>query len=609
MTDQQQPPEAGATIEDLASRPEYRPAPAPVPNELRDPAAVGGTPAGRSGIALRWILAVVGIIVVIAGSAIIVSLAGGRPASSVALGYMPTSIISYSELRFDLPGDQRQKLASFLHTGKFPGFADQAAIQPKVEDLYDRFVRWVSKDAQSYSTDIQPWFGGQVAIGQGLPSGRSVLGVSAAGSQDVLFVATVTDRAKAIDWLVRTGESATINRSTYNGADLFAAAAGSEDAFAIAITDKVLLGGNLTAVKAAVDTNGAGKLGEDADVKAALATVDRDYVLLTVGRTRAAMESLAKMLTGQAGVNLEESRIDDTLLALVPTWAASSARFEDDALVFTSASPAWSIDPKAKNEPSDLLGHVPANAILYYDSHDVGPTISAYVAKFRALPELKSAFDQMDQSLSILGGLDALVGWWGDTAVAIAPGPNGTIGGGLLIKPRDAAAADRLVTVLRGFVSLGGAQAGLKLRDEDHNGTKITIVDFSQVPGSGAASMPPGYKAEIAWSSSADLVVVGYGRDFVASVLDAKPGASLADDARFKTLLGRVGSENITASFVDLAAIRTLIEPLAQADATADEWAFYTKEIQPYLSPFDAVVQATRTDGSTDRGSSVMTVR
>jgi len=612
MTDQR-PPDDGATIEDLATRPDYRPTPESVPNELRDPAAPTGASSaatGRRGIALRWIVAVAGIIVVLAGSAIIVSLAAGRPANSAGLGYMPASVVSYTELRFDLPGDQRQKLASFLHTGKFPGFADQAAIEPKVEDLYDRLVRALSKDAQSYTADIQPWFGGQIAVGQGVPSGMGpLLGRTMAGSQDVLLVATITDRGKTVDWLMRTGENARLNRSTYGSADLFAPASVGDVSFGIAVTDKVLIGGNLSAVKAAVDSNGAGKLGDDPDIKAALGAIDRDYVVLSVAKTRASMEALAKSMTAGGRVNLDESQIDDTLLALVPAWSATSARFEDDALTFAAASPAWNVDPKVRNEPSDLLGHVPSNAVLYVDSHDVGPTITSLVAKFRALPETKPAFDQMDQSLSILGGLDAVVGWWGDTAVALAPGPNDTIGGGLLIKPRDAAAADRLVTVLKGFVSLGGRGAGVTLRDEDHNGTPMTVLDFSGTLGSGASSLPPGYKAEIAWSSTADLVVVGYGPDFVASVLDAKPGASLADDPRFKALLARVGDQNISASFVDVAAIRKLIEPLAQADATADEWAFYTKEIQPFLSPLDAVVQATRTDGSIDRASSILTVR
>src|SRR6188472_3272811 len=78
---------------------------------------------------------------------------------------------------------------------------------------------------------------------------------------------------------------------------------------------------------------------------------------------------------------------------------------------------------------------------------------------------------------------------------------------------------------------------------------------------------------------------------------------SSADDPRFKGLLGRVGPENIGASFLDLAAVRGLIEPIAQQALPADKWAYYTKEIQPYLKPLDALISAIRKDGGLDRGS------
>jgi hypothetical protein len=102
--------------------------------------------------------------------------------------------------------------------------------------------------------------------------------------------------------------------------------------------------------------------------------------------------------------------------------------------------------------------------------------------------------------------------------------------------------------------------------------------------------------------------VVGYGRDFVAAVLDAGPGSSLADDARFKSLLQRVGSENISLSYVDIAGIRGLIEPLVKQQMTPAKWAEYQAEYRPYLEHFDALIGAVHKDGSVDSGSSQLTV-
>jgi hypothetical protein len=400
-----------------------------------------------------------------------------------------------------------------------------------------------------------------------------------------------------------------LNRATYNGADLFTPADQSAmiDA-AVAVTDKVMLAGSVSAVKAAVDSNGNGSLAQDPDMKAALATIDRDYVALTAMRLRPYLDGLKQLVAEASPGMLDQTTLDETVISMVPGWQASALRFENDSLVSAATAPAGKIGYDSSNRASGVVGHVPAKAIVYMDVHDVGPALSAILAKFRALPETKPAFDQVDQALSVVGGFDAAFGWMGDTAFVVAPNGDGTIGGGLIVKPRDAAAAERLFTTIGGFVSLGGHDLGVTIRTEDHAGTKISIVDFSGMAGGTPLGLPAGYKPEIAWATNADVTVVGYGRDFVASVLDAGPGNSLADDARFKALLNRVGAENISESFVDVTAIRSLIEPIAKSMVPADGWTYYESDIKPYLAPFDALIEASRKDGQLDRSSGLVTV-
>jgi hypothetical protein len=583
----------------------FEPAPSLPPTHVA-PVGDGGTfgaanEASRGRSRLRWGLALVGVLIVAAASFAIVSLVGGRPATSAAMGYMPANTIMYSEIRLDLPGDQRQKLASFL--AAFPGFKDQSAIEPKIDDLFDRLVRAASHDKQTWTADIKPWFGGQAAVGISIPDTIAGTITAMSSADNSLVIVTVTDRAKAIAWLNKTAENAATDHSTYGGADLFEA---HDGAVAFAINDKVMIGGSSVAVKAAIDSNGASAFGQNADVKAALATVDKDFVMLSVIRTRAYADAAVKLMAiTQPGV-LDNTQIDETVLAMIPAWQVSTARFENDSVVASSAGPAWAIGYDAKNRPSDVLAHVPAKTLFYADIHDAGSALSAILAKFRALPETKSAFAQFDQVVNVLGGSDAAFGWWGDTAVVVSSLADG-IGGGLVIHPRDAAAADRLLTTLAGFVALGGGSSGMAIRTEDHNGTKITIIDLSGMPGVSTAGLPAGYKPEFAWATNADVTVVGYGSNFVAAVLDAGPGNSLGDDARFKALLGRVGADNIGVAFLDVAAIRALLEPIAQAQVPADKWTKYTTEIQPYLEPLDAVISAIRKDGATDRGTGAFT--
>ena len=605
---------APAPTTDTSPTTPYEPADSLPATRVGHVAADGTTsslPPARGRSSTRWILALLGVLIVAAGTALIVSLAGGRPSQSVALGYMPATTYTYAEFRFDLPGDQRQKLAGFL--ANFPGFKDQTQVDVKLTDVLDRIVRAASKDKQTWSADIKPWFGGQVAVGMGLPPAGSMLGggmtqgMGATGLESGLFAVSITDRAKASAWIAAL-DTTHIRRGTHGNADYFDTADRPE-MFAVAVTDKLILAGSAANVKAAVDSNGNTAFAQDAEVKAALATVDKDYVMLSVVRTKAYLTEAVKAAASIQPGMLEGTQMDETLLAMLPAWQIQTARFESDALVASSTGGAYQIGYETTNRASGLVGHVPAKTIVYLDYHDVGPALKALSEKFRALPEAKPAFEQIDRALSLLGGFDAAFGWWGDTAVVVSSLADGTIGGGLVIKPRDAAAADRLLTVLNGSLAFAGGSAGVVTRTEDHNGTKVTIADLSGANGMNPAGLPVGYKAEVAWATNADITVIGYGATFVKEVLDAGPGASLGDDARFKGLLNRVGAENISLAFVDVAGIRGLIEPLLTLALPAEQMQAYNTEIKPYLEHLDAMIGANRKDGALDRGSSLITVR
>jgi uncharacterized protein DUF3352 len=564
----------------------------------------------RSPVGLRWGLALAGIVIVLAASALIVSLASGRPSQSIALGYMPANISQYSEVRMDLPGDQRQKLAGFL--ANFPGFKDQAQVEPKVNEALDKLVRAVSSDKQTYTTDILPWFAGQLAVGSGLPGGSSVaaanpLSPGLEGVSSTLIVVSIKDQAKAEAWLTSVGGSGLV-KASYNGADVWTTSNAGPLAIATAVTDKVLIVGSVTDVHAAIDTKGQGTLANDPDFKAALGQVDRDYAVLSVIRMRPIIDNLVKTLSTLRPGLLSGTQIDETLIAMIPAWQMSLGRFENDAFVTTGAYPSYAIGYDTPNRRSSLLDHVPPKTIAWVEYHDVGPALKAFLDKFRALPETKGPFAQFDQAMSILGGFDGVLGWWGDTAFVVTPGADGTIGGGLLIQPRDQAAATQLFATLRTYLTLAASSAGVTVRDEDHNGTKITILDYSAAPGMSSSSLPPGYKAEFAYAVADGVVAFGYGRDWVGSVLDTKPGSSLADDDRFKSGLARVGAENIGSTYIDFNAIRALVEPLAQKMAPSDVWSTYQTEVRPYLAPIDTVIQALRRDGALDRGSGAITV-
>ncbi|HET9521922.1 MAG TPA: DUF3352 domain-containing protein [Candidatus Limnocylindrales bacterium] len=562
----------------------------------RDSGTIGAeAPAGRRSSGARWAIALGGVAIVVAITAAIIALAGGRPNTSVAVGYMPNDSIAYSEVRLDLPGDQRAKLGAFMSS--FPGFDDQAAFDPKLDELLDRLVRMASEDQQSWTGDIKPWFGGVIAVGSGPMSPPSALGAATPLGGGSLVAITVTDRAKAVGWLQKTAGEA-LTESEYGGATLLTGPdSGFGTTFVLAVTDKVILGGTDADVRAAVDSKGEGKLADDDEFKAAYGIVKSDYVAFGFVDYRSLIQSA--IAGSGAGSGLDSTTVDDELLSMVPPWFASVARIEDDAIVTDGAFPSIDFGFDAKNKRGVLAGHTPANTIVYAESHDIGTALVTLLDRFRQMPELRDSFGQLDTSAGMIGGVDGIIGWWGDVAVAISKQSDGSYGGGLLITPTDVDKASAFFGFIRSAIVLGGRGAGLEVRDVPHGDTTISVIDFSAAAGSSGA-LPPGVKAEVAYAVTPELVAFGYGEAWVASVLDAEGATSLAGTPRYQELLKRVGEENLGVTFIDVTAIRELLEPLMKPELSADDWAFYEREIKPYLLPFDAVISSSVKDGGID---------
>ncbi len=162
-------------------------------------------------------------------------------------------------------------------------------------------------------------------------------------------------------------------------------------------------------------------------------------------------------------------------------------------------------------------------------------------------------------------------------------------------------------------IALGGATQGITLRDEDYNGTTITIVDVGDLRAlsgaSGAATtlpLPAGH-LEIAYAVTDKVVVVGTGPAFVKHVLDTTSSTSLASSDRYKKLADRAGT-GVGTTFVDLAAIRGLAEKaLAGAEPTA--MTKYETDVKPFLDPFDALIASGSVKGDMNRSVIYITVK
>jgi hypothetical protein len=208
----------------------------------------------------------------------------------------------------------------------------------------------------------------------------------------------------------------------------------------------------------------------------------------------------------------------------------------------------------------------------------------------------------------------------GDTGVVIARNGDG-VEGGLVTIPADAAQGRQLLTTLRSLLQMGGPDAGVTITDETYNGETITVVDLGDLSGlmgmAGALGGPalptapsglPGGKVQLAYVANDSVIAIGSSADFIKHVLDAGAGDSLADDARFQGLLARVDAQHSGVSFVDVTAIRGLIEGM-MADLPAAEKAEYEESVKPFLTPFDAFISTGSVGGTTDQMHTVITVK
>ncbi len=588
----------------------------PVPTQPIAPPESAAPPPRRD--RARW-FAAAGLIALVVGATALItlSLTASAP-NSVVLGYVPADSTMYGEVRLDLPGDQRQKVGQLL--SKFPGFADQAALETKLDEVLDRLTSESTDGKQTYSTDIKPWFGGQLAFSVGpIPQGTASDPSSAASSLRALLLVSVKDATVAKSWFEKAFVEAGVTgtKETYQGTELTLFAdrnmPGVQAGFGI-VNGKVAIVGDATSVKAAVDTKGTSGLAKDPGFAAAKGALKGDDLGFMFFDMRALMDASMEM----SGSLSSAPPVSDALLALVPDWTAMRIRAEGDALVMDTAIPHIEGTGPQTNHTNGVAAYAPTSTIALLAGNDYGATLKQAFAIYREEPTFAEMFKQLDEAAGLIGGLDAAVGWMGDSGVVIAKAGD-TVEGGIVSIPADAAAGKQLLTQLRSLIQLGGQQAGITVRDEDYNGQTITIVDlgslrdlagmagaFGGLPADPGA-LPDG-RAEVAYVATDQVVVIGSSPDFVKHVLDAGAGASLADDARFQGLLARVDANHAGLSFIDIAAIRTMVEG-AMTGASDSERAEYDESVKPFLTPFDALIGTGSVSSTLDQARYVITVK
>lgn len=571
---------------------------------------VSVAPRGRRA---RWAVAlslVACVALVSTAAAFVISGAAGSTQSLTA-GHAPKGTVVFVSLRTDLPGDQQQKAADLW--SHFPGGSDRAQFGNAMDEMLNKITRSVSPNL-SYTSEFKPWIEGEVSVAFMSMSGLGASAASGAmptltpltacatsapiaaasidtsksldpllyaGTCDSLYpmaggmsvsypqavvIVALKDRAAAEKWV--TGQiskgSTPFTAQDYAGTKLYVTGPGSA-AGAYAFTDDALLLGSVDAVKASLDTKANGSLADDANYKAAMKSLSGDSIATFYMATKA---MLASEFSAMPGAMSSMAPSMDFVLESLPAWEAGSVRAESDRIVVTLMTPKTALSPSPGNKTSVLAGKLPASTIGVMEVHSVGKLVDSTISSLEGsgVPSTyKDAAAGIRKSLNAIGGLD----WLGDASLVVTKSGS-TFDGGVVAQAGDAATARAKVAMITNLVALSGSASGLKSRDETYKGTTITVVS------SGTSGTQP---LEVAIAAKDDLIVAGYSKAFVESVIDTAPGATLADKADYKAVTAAAGGSNFESGYVDIAAAVDEIGKTAFA-ADQNRWNL---DIKPYL--------------------------
>jgi hypothetical protein len=530
----------------------------------------------------RW--AVVGVATVLVAGVLGAAFVLGQPRAgtpSTVARYAPSDTVVLVELRQDLPGDQHNLLAQFM--SHFPGFADQAAFDTKVDETLESLFAQ-GDGAVSWQRDIKPWFGGELGFfsssanpDSGTPPSITVALTIKAG-QKATMEAWLTPLLGS-GWQQVTYEDQTLWSGQFPDSSERVSLTWSDEALVVSTRIEDLQ----KALDARADRSPG--LADDQYFLQQLAPLHADRLGTFYFDGRALVEQMRE----QVGGALDLPGMDDAMANSMAIRILGEIRAESDHLALTTRTerPAnSSLPPLPGNRSTNLAELAPNDALFYAEVRDFGRSIGWYVeqsllplASAQGAPVDLSAIQQLlgvppqdyfdfvvDASVSVSGLAAApvfgLVATVDDEAIALAR-------------------VNKLVTLLRSFMQFGG---DVTITDEQHGAARLTLITLRGLDGASETSA--------AVSVTGGRLVLGT-HDFVIGTLDRTRDLSLAARPEYQAALAAGGLSNAGVVFVDVAAAIGAYESIPSAEPRAD----YELNQKPFLEPLSHLVMISTTDG------------
>ena len=451
-------------------------------------------------------------------------------AADRAAPLVPANAAVYVNVYLQPSAGQQANLSGLI--GRLPGFADEATLDEKVDQIAQNLLTGLGVD---YRTDLKPWVGDQVAV-------AAWFGDEETPVQRAVAIADVKDVAAMesalADVAERQGES--FAEETYGGVALHV---GTATTYAV-VAEMLVVSDTPEGVRAVIDTqSGAANLASRGDFREAMGRIPADHL--------ASAFVDAAMLAAGGGTTDPTGAFTTLAAALVAdrdglrvTGTAPMPPADPGATATAGASPRT--PPLAEWMPRDTIAEVVVFGLrgMLADAEDAasgtpqGQELSDALSTLRTL----AAF-----GLGIDLDADVLPLFDGETALALSAIEDGAPRGQLLLRPQDvevaAAVLDRVADALAG--------AGGTRRVESTDAGVVTVVTVPQL-------------GDIAYATVDEVVILGLSVEDVGAAAEAHvDGTTLAASEAYVAAFEPIGSRGATEVYAD---VRALLEIIGIAD-------------------------------------------
>ena len=426
---------------------------------------------------------------------------------------------------------QQMNLSGLI--GRLPGFADEASLDDKVDQIVQNLLSGTGID---YRTQVKPWLGDQVAI-----AGRP--GNADPTQAETVVIAEVKDpdaaRSAVADFVADSDE--TFAAESYGGVELQV----GESATYAFVEGMLVVGTSTDEVHAVIDASGgASSLADRGDFRAAMDALPADH--------------LASAFV-DVGAIAEVTGVDEAVSEVSTASAVLVA--ERDGLRLSGSAPLAAGDgaspgaSPAESTPSTLAEWMPPGTVAEAVLFGLRQTLEDAEAAAGAAPggeDITSTLDTLravaafglgiDIDTDLLPLLDREVG------VAITGVDGDLPSGTLLLRPDDPdAAADALARVADRLGAIGGSSD-----ETDIDGTTVTTLAIPDI-------------GELGYAVVDGTVIIGLGVDDVGAAITAhQSGESLATGDDYRRTFDVAGTRSGAEVYVDVGALVALLGDAAE---------------------------------------------